>query len=241
MYGAEVLLHAASRTDAGVHARGQVCIFDHAGRREHDLSKLRYSMNQLLPEDTCVREAASVPDSFDPRTNLGKEYIYRLNTSASRDPLRRLYEWHVPERRGQQWDTDAVRRGAALLQSDTARDFSAFANMPRGAERTRRIDPFCTLRELRVVQTSSSLVSIHLSADRFLYKMARNMVGALVSVGFCELGVCELELALDSGRFSHTNSPGLTAPAQGLVLDRVFYGEDEPFKGHLDLARLGKS
>ena len=175
-----------------------------------------------------------MPDVFDPRANHGKRYVYHISTSDVRDPLQRLYSWHLPPRHGRRWDLDAAYKGAAVLQNDFARNFSAFANTPRGAERQRKIDPFCTLREVRVVQTSSTSVTISFRADRFLYKMARNLVGALVGAGYRELGIRELEQAITSGRFSHTDSPGLTAPAQGLFLERVFYGENDPFRGHFD-------
>jgi len=231
--GTDVVVHAASRTDAGVHARGQVCVFDYADRRERDLSQLLYSMNQLLPEDLSVRELVAVPDAFDPRTNLGKEYIYRISTSDTRDPLHRLYEWHAPKRRDwPAWDIQAARDAAALLQSATPSDFSAFANTPRGAERHRLIDPFCTMHELLVCETGPGSVRITLRADRFLYKMARNLVGSLVRVGYRELELDALKLAMASGKFQHTGSPGWTAPASGLVLDRVFYGEADPFVRH---------
>ena len=110
--GQPIRVEAASRTDAGVHARGQVCAFDveRAGMSPDELAKLQYSLNQLLPPELSVRHTALMPSSFDPRSNLGKEYRYALSIGAgARDPLRRLYEWQVPSRRGAlPWDAEAA-------------------------------------------------------------------------------------------------------------------------------------
>ena len=104
------LLEAASRTDAGVHACGQVCSLALAETMDVDTGQLAYSLNQLLPPEIAIRRAALVGDDWSARANIGKTYIYRVCTRPGcRDPLTRLYEWHAPPRRGR-----SERRAAAV-------------------------------------------------------------------------------------------------------------------------------
>lgn len=225
------LVEAASRTDAGVHARGQVCSFDVTRPLEEDgVPQLVYSLNQLLPDEIVVREGALVDASaFDVRANLGKEYRYGLSTAPCSDPLRRLHEWHLPPRRGAAaWDVHAVRSAARSLVG--SHSFGAFGNTPRGAERKLEVDARCSLRMLQVRQLGPTSFQFRLRGDRFLYKMCRNLVGALVKVGSGELHADELAAALAAGRFERSRSVPLTAPAHGLVLHEVLY-EETPFAG----------
>ena len=236
--GQPVTLDAASRTDAGVHARGQVCAFDveRAGMSPDELAQLQYSLNQLLPPELSVRHTTLMPSSFDPRFNLGKEYRYALSIGAgSRDPLRRLYEWQVPARRGAPaWDAEAAAAAARALEG--THSFGAFANTPRGSERKKEVDPICTLSRVRLLRTGRTRLSVRLTGSRFLYKMARNSVGAIVRVGSGELSLEELQHALHHGAFQRSRSVPLTAPAHGLVLHRVdFAPEEGPFAGDVDL------
>lgn len=235
------LLEAASRTDAGVHAAGQVCTLslDDAvppdRRSRLDTARLAYSLNALLPPEVCVRCAALVADGFDVRSNVGKQYTYRLSTASTRDPLRRLHEWHAPPRRGRPgWDAAAVASTAAAMLG--THSFAAFGNRPRGGERSVKVDPVCTLSELRLSQgglseaSSAGRWAFTVRGDRFLYKMVRNLVGSLVKVGYGEMEGGELLEALADGRFRRGESVPITAPPHGLVLDSVEYaaGED-PF------------
>ena len=232
--GQPIRVEAASRTDAGVHARGQVCAFDveRAGMSPDELAQLQYSLNQLLPPELSVRHTALMPSSFDPRSNLGKEYRYALSIGAgARDPLQRLYEWQVPARRGAPaWDAEAAEAAARALEG--THSFGALANTPRGSERTKVVDPVCTLSRVRLHRTGRTRLSVRLTGSRFLYKMARNSVGAIVRVGSGELSLEELQHALREGAFERSRSVPLTAPAHGLVLHRVdFPPEEGPFAG----------
>ncbi len=238
----EVVVEAASRTDAGVHAAGQVCSLplERAIRDASELSRLRYSMNQLLPPEVAILRAVEVPASCDVRSTAGKEYRYRLSVADVRDPLARRHEWHVPLTRSSRlkWSEAAVAQAARKLCG--THDFSGFGNTPRGAERAVEVDPVCSLREVslgRVVgadgEPSASSFELRVVGDRFLYKMVRNIVGALVQVGAGELGEAELIDALRSGKLSslkQSRSLPSTAPAHGLVLQRVMYAPaDDPF------------
>ena len=170
--GQPIHIEAASRTDAGVHARGQVCAFDveRAGMPPDELSQLQYSLNQLLPPELSVRHTALMPSGFDPRSNLGKEYRYALSIGAgARDPLQRLYEWQVPARRGAPaWDEEAAAAAARALEG--THSFGALANTPRGSERKKEVDPVCTLSRVRLHRTGRTRLSVRLTGSRFLYK-----------------------------------------------------------------------
>ena len=225
----DVFVEAASRTDAGVHARANVCSFI-ATEAPPDLSQLTYSLNQLLPAEVCVQDASFVGTNFDVRANLGKEYRYLVNFAARREPLGRLHEWQVPTRRNRPaWDGPAVARAAALLRG--THSFEAFGNTPRGKERLADVEATCTLQMLQLRQLSPTAVQFRLRGDRFLYKMVRNIVGALVRVGHGELEEAELCDALVLGRFERSSSLPITAPPHGLVLHSVLYA---PGCGPLD-------
>ena len=174
---------------------------------------------------------------WDPRSNEGKEYRYAFSVGASaREPLRRLYEWQLPARRGApSWDAEAAAAAARALQGEHS--YAAFANAPRGSERGKVVDPRCTLSRVALRRHGGGAggagrYSVELRGDRFLYKMARNAVGALVRVGAGELRLDELEAALRDGEWARSRSLPLTAPPQGLVLHRVFYPSGlDPFGG----------
>ena len=237
LLGQSVKVEAASRTDAGVHAHGQVCAFDveRAGMAPEEIAQFKYSLNQLLPCELSVRHAASVPLTFDPRTNGGKEYRYAVSIGAgARDPLRRLYEWQVPSRRGAPLaDVEAAAAAARVLEGTHA--FTAFANKRRGSERRKEVDPVCTLSRVALQQLSPTRLQVRLVGSRFLYKMARNSVGAIVRVGSGELRLDEVRHALRHGEFERSRSVPLTAPAHGLVLHSVMFPpEDDPFTARVE-------
>jgi len=224
----DVFVDAASRTDAGVHARGQVCCFPYEGRKL-DAGQLAYSLNQLLPPEMCVRRVVRVPMSFDPRSNLGKEYCYQLSVAECRDPLNRLYEWHLPRRRGAPpWDATAASAAAALLQNREPFDLAAFHTTQRGPQRKQPIDGLCRLERVAVQRIGLEVYRITIRGDRFLYKMVRNIVGTLVEVGLGNLGCHQVEDAIVRGNFASGRKPRC-APANGLVLQRVMY-ESDPFE-----------
>jgi tRNA pseudouridine(38-40) synthase len=171
----------------------QVCAFTTESAAADDLGKLLYSSNQMLPPDVRIHSATLVPVSFDPRDNRGKEYHYRFSVSPRANPLLdgpRGQRWHLPPRRGApSWDAPAVSRAARLLLG--THSFAAFANSPRGSERVAAAaaaaagssnNPVCRLSmvQLRTLGTDEFLFRVR--GDRFMYKMVRNMVGALVKV-----------------------------------------------------------
>ncbi|KAL1495975.1 hypothetical protein AB1Y20_014615 [Prymnesium parvum] len=234
----ELPLEVASRTDAGVHAFGNVCSFSCASP-PRDLAQLTYSLNQLLPPEVCVTQISLPPPDFDVRETVGKEYRYHVNFAPRRQPLTRLYEWQVPARRGAlAWDGASAAHAASLMLG--RHSFAAFGNTPRGKERRAPVDASCALQMLQLRQLTPTVVQFRVRGDRFLYKMVRNIVGALVRVGQGELEHEELLHALESGRFERSDSLPITAPAHGLVLHSIMYARGNgPFDCHESLRAAG--
>lgn len=161
---------AAGRTDAGVHALGQVVAFD--APRTLPLTAYLRGLSALLPEDVSVVGATEVAQGFDPRRDaLGKRYRYLLSNRPLRSPLRRRTHWQLFA----PLDMRAMEEAARPLLG--THDFSAFRAANCEAKTTLR-----TLRELRL-GASGDVVQFELEGRAFLKHMVRNIVGTLVEVG----------------------------------------------------------
>jgi tRNA pseudouridine38-40 synthase len=205
--GAPTKVVGASRTDAGVHALGQVASLTTTS--DIAPAALGRALNALLPPAIRVRNAGETAPGFDARRSaLGKRYAYLIDRSAPPDPFLRRYAWHVPF----SLTPGAMGQGLALIRGK--RDFSAFCAAP-GRGRS----PVCTVRSVRLVTQRSRLVVL-ISADSFLHHMVRNLVGSLVEVGR-GMRPPEWMSALLEGR--DRTRAGPTAPAHGLALVRVLY------------------
>jgi tRNA pseudouridine38-40 synthase len=211
---APVRLHAAGRTDAGVHALGQVVHFDTASTIA--LAALVRGANSLLPRDIVVRQAEDVPMHFHARYSARrKTYAYIIHNHSVPSALRAPYAWHVP----QALALPAMRAAARVLLG--RHNFSAF----RAASCTAR-DPWRCLFCLRIVRHDERLVVV-LTADGFLQHMARTIVGTLVAIGRAQLPADAMATILHSGQRQYA---GPTAPAHGLFLVRVVYDTDAPVR-----------
>ena len=207
-----VRLHAAGRTDAGVDALGQVAHFDTAS--DVAMASLVRGLKSLLPDDVVVRRAVEVPGDFHARYDaVRKTYAYQLHNHAVPSLLRAPYAWHVPQR----LDVPAMQAAARLLLG--RHDFSAF----RSASRDDARQPVRCLYRLDIRHRSPHLVFV-LSADGFLYRMARNIVGTLVAVG---RGAMAAEAVGNTLRAKERQLAGPTAPAHGLFLVHVSYRRDK--------------
>jgi tRNA pseudouridine38-40 synthase len=203
-----VRLHAAGRTDAGVHALGQVAHFDTASTIA--LTALVRGANSLLPDDIVVRQAEEAPADFHARYAARcKTYAYIVHNHPVPSALRAPYVWHVPPA----LDLAAMRTAARVLLG--RHDFSAF----RAASCAAR-SPWRCLRCLRISRHAERLVFV-LCADGFLQHMARNLVGTLVAIGRGQIAADAMPAILHARQRQHA---GPTAPAQGLFLVRVRYG-----------------
>ena len=207
LLGAPVAAAAAGRTDAGVHALGQVVAFD-APRALPPKAYVR-GLSSRLPADVAVVAAEEAPDGFDPRRwATGKRYRYLISRRAGRAPLLRRTHWEVFA----PLDAAAMRQaGAALLGTH---DFSSFRAADCEAPHPRR-----TLRELQLHE-EGEVLRIEVEGTAFLKHMVRNVVGSLVEVGRGKRPagwVGEVLAAKDR------MLAGPTAPAHGLTLVAVTY------------------
>ena len=213
LLGEKVTVEAAGRTDSGVHATGQVVCFDTP--RLLPLKAYGRGLNGLLPEDIAVVRAEEVPPEFDPRRwSHGKRYRYRVSNRPSRSPLRRFTHWEVFA----PLDVEAMRRGAVHLLG--RHDFSAFrASDCQAAHAMREV------RRVDLQGRSGDELSVIIEGTAFLKHMVRNLVGTLVEVGKGrrpDTWVAEVLASRERKR------AGPTAPAHGLVLEEVFYGDGPP-------------
>jgi tRNA pseudouridine38-40 synthase len=206
--GSEVRVHGSGRTDAGVHARGQVanCTL----RTQLKAATLLRALNANLPEDVRVVRVQETNAKFHARFSAkGKEYRYQIDCGAVAEPFLRLYAWHHPR----PLNIAAMRGATRLLKG--RQDFSALsANPMRSVETNVR-----TIRKLSVTKRGN-ILTVAVVADGFLYKMVRSIVGALVKVGESRLTVEELQKLLKAKK---RTAQVETAPAHGLFLWRVFY------------------
>lgn len=208
-----VRLQAASRTDAGVHAAGQIVNFicDSEGD-DALLYRWKASLNGLLDNDISVLHVEKTDDSFHPTLNaIGKEYHYLMCRGAVQMPHERLYSWHYPS----DLDLAAMRRSAAHLIGE--KDFTAFCNEKNACDYesyVRRVD------EISIQELPDNRLKFIIRGNSFLYKMVRNIVGTLVYIGCGKIAENALPEILASG---DRKLAGVTAPERGLCLQKVLY------------------
>jgi tRNA pseudouridine38-40 synthase len=204
-----VRARAAGRTDAGVHAKGQV-VAARVTRLPGDLERLRRGLNALTPDDVAVREIAVVDDAFDPRRDArSRVYEYRILNAPAPSPFWRRFAWHVMR------PLDVAAMAAAARGLEGEHDFAAF----RAADAEPMRSTVRRVLESRV-QREDSLLVYRIEATAFLKHMVRNIIGTLVEVGLGERPP-ETIAALIAGR--DRTQAGATAPPHGLVLVAVRY------------------
>lgn len=204
-----VRVRGAGRTDAGVHACGQVAAV-RVVRIPPDLGRLRKSLNALTPDDVAVREIVVVDDTFDPRRDAqSRVYEYRVLTTPAPSPFWRRYAWHVVS----PLDVGAMDAAVRLLEGE--HDFAAFR--AADAEPVRS-----TVRRVLAsrVRAEGPLVVFRIEATAFLKHMVRNIMGTLIEVGRGERPPQALGEVLAS---RDRTRAGATAPAHGLTLVEVRY------------------
>ncbi|MBW2636084.1 MAG: tRNA pseudouridine(38-40) synthase TruA [Deltaproteobacteria bacterium] len=203
----KVRLIGSGRTDAGVHAAGQVANFKTETKIE--CRGLLKGVNSLLPMDIAVRDVIDVDDEFHARYSAAsKIYTYKIYNSSVRSPRYRNYSWHVFEK----LDLESMRTAAAYLIG--TKDFSSFCAAGGDAKTYTR-----TVLDCGIVEDKAMVVST-IEADGFLRYIVRNIMGTLVDVGKGRVTPEEFVGIIDSK--DRTNA-GITAPPQGLVLREVKY------------------
>jgi tRNA pseudouridine38-40 synthase len=205
--GCQVDLLGSSRTDAGVHALGQVAAFtiDSPVPTEN----FTQALNNLLPDDIAIIEAVQVPDSFDPISDTkSKIYRYTVDTGSMRSPMNIRYCWHRPGA----LNIKAMQTAADILLG--THDFKSFASAADNRQSSVRTILKCE------VAARENWITFDVQATGFLYNMVRNIVGTLVEVGRERWTAQDIERILAA---ADRTQAGPIAPASGLCLMKIFY------------------
>lgn len=207
MSGTPVEVHGAGRTDAGVHAKGQVAHF----KVDTDMSEKQIwqYLNRYLPEDIAVISLKESGERFHARLNaVGKVYQYRIVNSDIPHVFDRRYV-HVVEKK---LDLEKMRKAADILEG--THDFKAFTSTKKGKKSTVR-----TIESI-TIEKNNDEITLTYKGDGFLYHMVRILTGTLIEVGLSERSVESVSEALKS---MDRKNAGILAPAKGLTLLEVLY------------------
>ena len=202
LFGEEIRVIGASRTDTGVHALGNIAVFDTNARMPAE--KVSYALNQRLPEDIRIQKSIEVPIDFHPRhQNSRKTYEYKILNREFPQPIQRLYAHftYVP------LDIERMQKAADYFVGE--HDYKSFCSVNTVAETTVR-----TIYAL-TVEKQDEMITIRVTGSGFLYNMVRIIAGTLIEVGkgrFTPEQVKEILEARDRTK------AGPTAPAKGLML-----------------------
>lgn len=207
LLGEEIAVIGASRTDSGVHALGNVAVFDTVSRIPPE--KMCFALNQRLPQDIRIQASKEVPLTFHPRyCNSIKTYEYKILNRRFDIPTMRLYTHFVY----MPLDVEKMREAAAYLVGE--HDFKSFCSA-----RTQVTDTVRTVYALEVTK-EDELIKIRISGNGFLYNMVRIIVGTLIKVG---LGVYPAAHVKEILEARDRNTAGPKAPAKGLTLIGIAY------------------
>lgn len=202
----------ASRTDAGVHALGNVAVFDTDARMPAE--KFSYALNTRLPEDIRIQDSCQVPDDFHPRfQETIKTYEYKIYNRPFPDPTKRLYtHFHYYP-----LDVEKMRAGAAYLIGE--HDFKSFSTYKPEVENTVR-----TIYDLEIERSRDDVITIRIRGNGFLYNMVRIIAGTLIRVGG---GYYPPEYVQEILEGKNRELAGETARPEGLTLVEIRYPEWE--------------
>ncbi len=207
--GSRVSVQGSGRTDAGVHAAGQVAHV-HLSVEKSPEEILAY-LNEYLPEDIGVMELKEAPERFHARLSaVKKTYCYRIYNSSLPNVFERKWMYAIPE----PLDLAAMRQGASYLEG--THDFAAFcANVSKKKSTVRTIERVAVIQDGREVD-------IVITGNGFLHKMVRIITGTLVEVGLGQREPMDIKRLLEEGV---RREAGVTIPARGLILQEVEYGK----------------
>jgi len=216
--GEKVRLTGASRTDAGVHALGQVAAFGTESRLASEV--LMRAMNAKLPMDIRILAAAEAESSFHPRYDASeKSYFYLLSTSRRHSAFLYKYVWYI----NAEVDFASMKEAVSTILGE--HDFSSFRGSGCGAKnpiRTVVAADVTRLDEINFMTASlkGDFIKIRIEANAFLRHMVRNIVGTLVEVSRGRISPSDFKKILES---CDRKAAGPTAPAKGLFLDKITY------------------
>lgn len=209
--GEDIRVIGASRTDSGVHALGNVAVFDTESSIPGE--RMAYALNQKLPEDIVIVKSDEVSSEWHPRyqDNITKTYEYHIYNAKVMNPLKKRYSTFVSF----PLDLENMRKGASYLIGE--HDFSSFCNVRTNASDTvRRIDDI-------IITADGTEIVIRVTGNGFLYNMVRIIAGVLMRVG---RGFYTPERVRDILEARERTAEGITAPANGLVLLEIRYSDN---------------
>lgn len=205
--GTYVKVFASGRTDAGVHAKGQMVHFDSS--LAIPLEKWRVALNTLLPDDISVLSVEVADSEFHVRFHAtGKEYRYYIDTSEVRDPFHRFFAYHYTY----PMDLQAINEASQFLLG--THDFTSFCSAKTEVE-----DRVREIRKIELLQEGNMLI-LRFVGNGFLYNMVRILVGTLLQVGTGQIDPSTMKDILEKKDRVYA---GKTAPPEGLYLWEVFY------------------
>lgn len=206
----KILIIGSGRTDAGVHALGQVAHF--STNQPIDLSKTLLSLNGLLPKDIRIKSLYPVVYDFHARYSaLGKIYRYHLDLSPFLNPFKRFYACHIPH----PFDRRRLKDAAQFFIG--THDFTSFSNEAQRGSAAK--NPVRTLKRLDILEEEFSII-LEYEANGFLYKMVRNITGTLIDVAKGKLSFESIPRIFSS---RDRRAAGSVAPAKALFLTQVLY------------------
>ena len=206
----DIEIIGASRTDSGVHAYGNIAVFDTNSRIPSE--KFAIGLNHYLPDDIRVQKSDEVESDYHPRyRNTEKMYEYTILNTKINLPIYSRYSYHVYH----PLDFEVMKEAAALLVGE--HDFKSFCSI-----RTQVEDTVRRIYSITIKKNEDDRIDIRISGNGFLYNMVRIIVGTLVEVGLGKREPRELAAIIESGE---RQKAGHTAPAAGLYLVEVYYEE----------------
>ncbi len=207
--GEDVTLNSSGRTDAGVHALGQVANFKTESKIETE--KMPYAINSKLPNSIVIKSAEEVPERFHSRYNcVGKTYRYIINNNEFPSALNRYREFHMPNK----LDYEAMKKAISYFEG--THDFAGFKSSGGAPKKT----TVRTITKAIIQKNKDNRIVIELSGDGFLYNMVRIISGTIVDVGLGKIKEADIPNIIES---KDRKKAGKTLPPHGLYLVKVDY------------------
>ncbi len=212
LFGCEVEIQGAGRTDAGVHAAAQVAHLRGPGLRNTTPGVIARELNERLPFDIVVMNVERVPSRFHARHDaVARTYVYQISTRKT--AFSKKYVWWIKE----PLDVEAMKRAAALLAG--RHDFVAF----RARDAARPDESTIVVVERAELERDDDMILFRIEASHFLWRMVRRLTGALVKVGRGEISLEDFRSLLEGRTEARLDVAAWTAPASGLFLESVSY------------------
>jgi tRNA pseudouridine38-40 synthase len=212
VFGGEVDMQGAGRTDAGVHALGQVAHLRVAAQVKHSPELIRRRLNDLLPADIVVIDVERASGNFHARHDArSRVYIYQI--SRRKQAFTKRYVWWIKE----DLNLERMQKAASMLIG--RHDFICF----RAADASRPDESTIVEVEKASIEAEDDIIQIRIEASHFLWRMVRRIVGVLVKVGKGEVAVDDFRKLIEGGCNPRLDVAAWTAPASGLFLEEVRY------------------